>query len=83
MMMSGPIAGVITCMHHTMMVPYVVYATLERQGRKVAPHVDLYRGRAADMTRLPGRDRVDMRPCYARERKGTIDGDTNQYDDRS
>jgi hypothetical protein len=46
--------------HHTMLLPCVVLATVERQSRKVASCVDLYRGRRADTTRVPSRDHVDM-----------------------
>ena len=53
-----------------MLVSYVVRETVERQSRKVASSVDLYRGRAADMTRLLSRDHVDMRPRYAESAKG-------------
>ena len=57
-------------MHHTMLVPYVVHATVERQSRKVVSRVDLYRGRRVDMTRLPSRDRIDIWPRYAGSARG-------------
>lgn len=68
--MSSRSARVIALIHHRMLVPCVSHATVERQSRKVVRRVDLYRGRVADMTRLPSRDRVDTSTRYAGSARG-------------
>ena len=49
---SSPSARVIALIHHTMLLPCVVLATVGRQSRKVASCVDLYRGRRADIDKV-------------------------------